>query len=224
MLRLAQHVKSLLLSDKATVGTIWFGVYRGIRTIGVPRDSVQIRLGLWERETYKYIRRAANRIQWMIDVGAGSGELSLYFALRTKAKRVIAVEPWTPDLLRKNITLNNCRSIEILQKYLGTGPDHTKLDAVSVPRDLSGFIKIDADFAELDILRSGEALLRAAKPLLLVETHSVSLERDCISFLSKLGYEVIIVTNAWWRRFIPELRPLEQNRWLWAKPRSDQLL
>jgi hypothetical protein len=221
MLRLAQRVKPLLLSDQTSVGTIWFGLYRGIKTIGVPKDSVQIRFGLWERETYKYIRQAANRIQWMIDVGAGSGELSLYFALRTGAKHIIAVEPWTPDLLRKNITFNNCRSIEIIQNYLGTGPDHTKLDAVSVPRDLSGFIKIDADFAELDILRSGEALLGAAKPLLLVETHSASLERECIGFLFKLGYEVTIITNAWWRKFIPELRPLEHNRWLWAKPRSN---
>ena len=67
-----------------------------------------------------------------------------------------------------------------------------------MPRQATGFIKIDADFAEFDILKSGEGLLREGQPLLLVETHSAALERDCSDFLANLGYEITIVPNARW--------------------------
>src|SRR5712691_4123678 len=93
-----RHVKSMLLSSQMKPGTIQLGVFRGIRTMAAPADSVQIRLGLWEQETYKYIRQAAKAARWVIDIGAGSGELSLFFSLRTQADPIIAVEPWTPDL------------------------------------------------------------------------------------------------------------------------------
>lgn len=217
--RLVRRVKAVFLSSQVTPGTIRFGVFRGIRTIEAPIDSVQIRLGLWERETHEYIRQAAKTARWVIDIGAGSGEHSLFFSLKTQADPIIAVEPWSPNLVRQNIELNHSRSIEILEKYLGTKVDQVRLDSLAVPRQATGFIKLDADFAELDILKSGEELLRESQPLLLVETHSAALERDCSDFLTSLGYEITIVPNAWWRTMVPEQRPIDHNRWLWAKPR-----
>jgi hypothetical protein len=79
---LFRRVKTVFLSDQESVGTIRFGVFRGIRIMTVPVDSVQIRLGLYERETYRYIQRAAKVARWVIDIGTGSGELSLFFSLR----------------------------------------------------------------------------------------------------------------------------------------------
>jgi hypothetical protein len=87
-----------------------------------------------------------------------------------------------------------------------------------VPRDQQGFIKLDGDFAELSILQSGEQLLSKCKPLLIVETHSATLERDCTLYLRQLGYCVKIIANAWWRSIIPEQSPVDHNRWLWAEP------
>jgi hypothetical protein len=217
--RLFRHIKTVFLSSRMTPGIIRFGVFRGIRTIAVPTESVQMRLGLYERETYKYIREAAKTARWVIDIGAGAGgEHSLFFSLRTQADPIIAVEPWSSDLLRQNIELNHSRSIEILEKYLGTKADQVRLDSLLVPRRATGFIKLDTDGAELDILKSGEGLLREARPLLLVETHSAALERDCSDFLASLGYEITIVRNAWWRAIVPEQRPGDHNRWLWGKP------
>jgi len=37
------------------------------------------------------------------------------------------------------------------------------------------------------------------------------------AILRERGYKTKIIRNAWWRLFIPELRPLEQNRWLWVQ-------
>jgi Methyltransferase FkbM domain len=216
--RLFRHVKTVFLSSQITPGIIRLGVFRGIRTMGVPAESVQIRLGLWERETYKYIRQAAKMARWMVDIGAGSGEHSLFFSSRTQAYPIIAVEPF-PDLLRQNIELNHSRNIEILETYIGTKVGQVRLDSLLVPRQATGFIKLDTDGAEFDILKSGEGLLREARPLLLVETHSAALERDCSDFLASLGYEIVIVPNAWWRTIVPEQRPGDHNRWLWAKHR-----
>lgn len=213
-----QELKSRWLSDQPKAGTIRMGLFRGVRTMAVPRDSLQIRLGLWERETHKYIKRAATAARWIIDIGAGSGELSIFFARRTDADPIIAVEPWNAGLLRDCIGLNGPVPITVLDQYLGVEENCVRLDALEVPRHLQGFIKLDADFAELSVLQSGERLLVEGKPLLLVETHSAALEKDCCGFLHQLGYRTKIITNAWWRSIIPEQRPLDHNRWLWAEP------
>jgi hypothetical protein len=101
--KIFHQVKCALLSDREKVGTIRLGVFRGVKTIASPSMSVQIRLGLWEQETYRYVRRAAHEASWVIDIGAGSGELSIFFDSRTKAEPIIAVEAWDARLLRRNI-------------------------------------------------------------------------------------------------------------------------
>lgn len=216
--RLVQQTKSLFLSNQEKVGTIRLGVFRGIKTLAIPRNSMQLRFGLWEQETYKYIRRAADEANWVIDIGAGDGELSIFFATRTKADPIIAVEPGDTRVLQQNIELNGSNRIVVLRQYLGTEADRVYLDSLEVPRDQQGFIKLDADFAELSILQSGEQLLSKCRPLLIVETHSATLERDCTLYLRQLGYSVKIIPHAWWRSIIPEQRPVDHNRWLWAEP------
>jgi hypothetical protein len=216
--KIFHQVKSVLLSDQEKVGTIWLGVFRGVKTIASPRESVQIRLGLWEQETYRYIRRAAHEASWVIDIGAGSGELSIFFDYRTKANPIIAVEAWNTRLLRQNIELNCSHRINVVEQYLGIEADRIPLNSLEVPRDQRGFIKLDADFAEFSILQSGEQLLSEGKPMLLVETHSAALEHDCCAFLRQLGYATKIIPNAWWRAIIPEQRHLDHNRWFWAEP------
>jgi hypothetical protein len=213
-----QSLKTALLSNQEKVGTIRLGVFRGLKTVAAPKDSLQIRAGLWEQETYRYIRQAADVACWVIDIGAGSGELSIFFATRTKANPIIAVEAWDTRLLRQNMKLNGANRITVLDQYLGIEENRLPLDFLEVPRDQRGFIKLDADFAELSILQSGEHLLVEAKPLLLIETHSAALERDCCRYLNGVGYNTKVVPNAWWRSFVPEQRPLDHNRWLWAKP------
>ena len=216
--KIFHQVKSVLLTDHEKVGTIRLGVFRGVKTIASPSKSVQIRLGLWEQETYRYIRRAAHEANWVIDIGAGGGELSIFFDSGTRAEPIIAVEAWDARLLRRNIELNRSRRIEVVEQYLGIETNRIPLNSLQVPRDQRGFIKLDADFAEFSILQSGERLLAESKPLLLVETHSFALERDCCAFLRRLGYSTKIIPNAWWRAIIPEQRPLDHNRWFWAEP------
>ncbi len=102
------------------MGTIRLGVFRGVKIIASLSKSLQIRLGLWEQETYRYIRRAAHEPSWVIDIGAGSGELSIFFDSRTKAEPIIAVKAWDVRLLRRNIELNRSLRIEVLEQFMGS--------------------------------------------------------------------------------------------------------
>ena len=111
------------------MGTIRLGVFRGVKVIASPSKSLQIRLGLWD------IRRAAHEASWVIDIGAGSGEASIFFDCRTKAEPIIAVEAWDVRLLRRNIELNRSHRIEVLEQYLGIETDRIPLNSLKVPRD-----------------------------------------------------------------------------------------
>ena len=82
-----------------------------------------------------------------MDIGAGSGELSIFFALKTKANPIISVEAWDTRLLLRNMELNGTNNITILDRYLGIEENRLPLDSLRVPRDQCGFIKLDADFA-----------------------------------------------------------------------------
>ena len=75
---------------------------------------------------------------------------------------------------------------------------------------------MDVDGAEAEILKGATALNRMAGVRWLIETHSKDLERECVKQLEAAGFENRIIRNAWWRVVIPELRPIEHNRWLAA--------
>ena len=207
--------KERFISKEAAEFEILCGPFKGVKVFAPLGNNQQLRFGLYERETYRYLRRAARSARWCIDVGAGFGELSLFFSLRARTSPVYAIEPWSPGILAKQIAINDARDITVIAEYLGTKVGQVRLDSLSVP-ETKGFVKIDVDGAELDVLSSGEALLRSLRPYLLIETHSQDLETHCIGFLASLGYNVSIIRNAWWRIFLSEQRTAH-NRWLWAE-------
>lgn len=200
-----------------------FGLYRGLVLELDLKDRTQLFLGLWERETYRWMRLAARRCEWMIDVGAGRGELCLFFLKHSRACPVVAVEPVASEreLMRRNLALNGCEQSDALvwiNNLIGreTGPEFTPLEKLPVDKSKRGFIKIDVDGAEMEVLRSGATLLTSAPLDVLVETHSMALEQECLGYLKGLGFHCQIIPNASWRAVIPEHRPIGHNRWLWA--------
>jgi hypothetical protein len=216
-------LKSCLLPRGPAPRTVPFGLFRGIRLRLDFASQLQIYLGLWERETYAFVRQAASKCQSSIDIGACRGEFTLLFLSQPAMRQVIAVEPCPTniDLLHDNLTLNQRHSdprLQICTHKLGSTPASDTLSLDDLDSSIAGnlFIKIDVDGAELDILHSGRKLLNHPGVSLLVETHSQELENDCLSFLKSMGYQCQIIPNAWWRSVIPEDRPIGQNRWLGA--------
>lgn len=219
---LVSKLKSGLVSDVTRPRTVPLGLYKGLRIDINLQNQSQLYVGLWERETHGAIRRALRRAAWCIDVGAGAGELAILFARSESVRKVVAIEPNPANALamRANLAHNGLPPdrIEVLEKLAGSGEgaNYVPLDALDVDRTAPGFLKIDVDGAELDVLQSGSDLLSQADVELLVETHSLQLERDCLSYLAGLGYTCRVIDNAWWRRIIPEQRPTDHNRWFAA--------
>lgn len=56
-------------------------------------------------------------------------------------------------------------------------------------------VKLDAEGGELDILRGAERLLREHHPRLIIEVHSMPLEKACQRLLENLSYKPVVVNN-----------------------------
>lgn len=216
---LGTQIKRAMLPREARLVTIPLGLYRGLRLKIDFHTQLQFYLGLSEAETNHAIRSVLNRAKWMIDIGAGHGELSILF--KRFGAEVVAVEPgsWACQIY-ENLKANNISTdeITIIETCIDDNHEngHIKLDDIKVNHSLFGFIKIDVDGDELTVLRSGTTLLINARPSLLVETHSIELERGCISFLKEIQYRCEVIENAWWRTLIPEMRPIPHNRWIFC--------
>jgi predicted RNA methylase len=224
--RVLSFIKRYVVPAGRQIRYVPFGLYRGLRLNIDLRSQMQTYLGLWELETHKDLRGLLRHVRWFIDVGAGGGELCLLFR-KAGTNIVIAAEPQSSEgeLLRENLSANGLRpsEVEIITKFIGTMPGCVRVDDIKVDPRHAGFIKIDVDGSELDVLKSGASLLNCAADLaLLVETHSKGLEDDCIAFLEGSGFQTKVIRNAWWRLVIPEQRPTTHNRWIWARKLSLQ--
>lgn len=178
-------------------------------------------LGVYEREIYPYLRKGIKRSDVLVDIGANDGYYVLAF-LKT-GKKVIACEPAEIiNELISNASLNNYsepKDYIIERRLIGSAVSAGFVSVELLIKDIGGnkFFLVDIDGGESDLLNSCGDNFDHASVTWLIETHSKELEDSCVSFLQKKNYKVTIIKNAWWRRIIPEQRPLDHNRWLYAE-------
>ena len=222
-MRALSRLKSLMVPAGRRPRRIAFGPFRGITMALSLQHQSQIYLGLFEREVHTWLERLSRGIHTAIDIGADSGEYTLFFLTRTEAEKVWAFEP-NPEslpLLKENLQLNSVGQssrLEVSTAMVGDcdGAGKTTLDSLAGSMQLPCFIKMDVDGVEAEILRGAAKLNALDGVRWLIETHSAELERQCVASLRTAGFETTIIRNAWWRAVIPELRPIEHNRWLAA--------
>lgn len=213
-------LKRSLLKPGLKLRTVQFGLLKGVKLYLDFSNQTQGYLGLYETETFDACRKMVGRAAWMVDVGAGIGEMSLYFMKVHGAHTVFAFEPIAAQRARfaDNLVANGwtAADVSLSPNFVGGGEGCTALDAIGLDLSKRGFVKIDVDGAEMDVLRSGTTLLRDGAADFIVEVHSKELEDECIALFRANGYKVDIIPNAWWRLFIPEHRVIAHNRWITA--------
>jgi Met-10+ like-protein len=222
-MRTLSRMKNLVMPSERKARRIVSGPFKGITMALSLQHQSQLYLGLFEREVHGWLARLSRGIQTGVDIGADSGEYTLFFLKRTTATRVLAFEP-NPQalpLLQENLRLNSAAErgrLEVSTALVGKsdGEGKVSLNSLAESIQLPCFIKMDVDGAEMEILMGARKLNRLGDVRWLIETHSKALERECIGELKAAGFETRIIENGWWRVLIPELRPIEHNRWLAA--------
>ena len=195
------------------------GVSSGMLTNYNPQDRTLHLLGLYEREIYPYLRRSIARAETLIDIGANDGYYGLAFVKHT-GKEVILCEPGDEkENLRKNLKLNGFvedKDYRLVDKFVSARTSATEISLNDLVKNRQKiFILIDVDGGEQDIVES-YTFSPVAKIDWLIETHSLELEQNVNNVLVRNGYKVKIIGQAWWRKFVPEKRPLAHNRWMYA--------
>jgi hypothetical protein len=207
------------------VYSIRSGIVGGIKMNLDLRYQTQIYLGLSEREIYSAISRFSRDAMTAVDIGSALGEYTLFFLQKTSARHVFAFDPdeGKRQSFYNNLLLNgfeNDRRLCFSTKHVGERDDDItiKLDSLIDSIESPCVIKVDVDGGELNVLQGAASLTKMRDVRWVVETHSKALELDCLEFFRDAGYQSQIVENAWWRRIVPEQRPVEHNRWLLAFP------
>lgn len=203
------------------------GLLKGLR-FNVDTASKSMRLlGLDEREIAAETKKFAEQARWAMDIGANDGWYATYFASLPNIQHVVACEPGDGlhDSIRSNVALNAKippGKLELIRKFVSDKNDDQNVSIDSMRSQIVAplLIKLDVDGGEMDVLRGAKQTLAEMDCLLVVETHSPELERDCIATLKELGYKTRIIDHGWYRMFVPEHRVSEHNRWFVAAKRD----
>jgi hypothetical protein len=225
---LVSNLKQFVVPRGEEPRSIKTGLFKGLNMSLDLTSQSQIYLGLFEREIYAGVRKLSAGISSAIDIGAACGEYTLYFLTRTEATRILVFEPSEEARakLLLNLKLNkfaNDSRLKIFYKFVGSTDSESScsLNSLLPLIAMPCLIKMDIDGGEVAVLEGAQMLFQLPQVRWVIETHSPQLERDCISILRRAGYDAKIIPNAWWRLFVPEQRPIEQNRWLFATKRTD---
>lgn len=225
----ASAIKRLFVPPGRKPRRIKGGPFRGISMELDLTCDAQLYAGLFEREIARWLNTLSAGIHGAIDVGAGKGEYTLYFLSKTTAGKIVAFEPdeASRECLSGNLRLNGFDGtdrLHVSESFVGCGPDEFDLGRLVDAAMLPCLVKVDVDGKETDVIRGASGLLDCPDTRWIVETHSPTLEHECIELLEGAGFGVTIVPQARWRRLIPELRPSSHNRWLVATRSQDALL
>lgn len=215
-------IKRLILGEGRKGRRVPFGLYRGLVLSLDPAVDSSFYFGLYERETFAWLRGAIRQAHSFVDVGTGCGELVVWALAHAHIQRVLAYDPaphrW--DIFRDNLRLNGCnldpRLLACEDWFLGTNRAEEDVKQLcELPEPI--LFKIDVDGGEETILRTLSTTVGHKRCLFLIETHSRELDVACGNVLVDVGYSTNQIPQAWWRRFYPENRPLEFNQWLTAE-------
>jgi FkbM family methyltransferase len=177
-------------------------------------------LGWYESETQRVFTSTVRRGDTVFDIGANVGFFTLLASILTGENgRVVAFEPLPRNIgyLKRNLAMNRVVNTTIMevavsdrpgQAFLqvGANPSEGSLAEQGQPVDvialddlaengllpLPDVMKIDVEGAESRVLHGALALLRKARPTLILSTHGYLQHDSCWKLLEGLGYQVTL--------------------------------
>lgn len=202
--RLLSALKNAVVPHGSRPYKILGGINRGATmSLDLRHDSQRL-VGLYEQEICGFIQRFASGSHTAVDIGAANGYYTLYFLLKSPARKVLAFEPDDSERarLRSNIELNpkvDGKMLEIYPEFLGRendGANIRTLDSIVGSIVTPCIIKMDVDGPEVAILSGAPDVIAMPDVHWVIETHSKDLEKGCIAILTKAGYRATVIPNA----------------------------
>lgn len=215
----------LQLLPKGMVVPIMQGKLRGMKWI-VGSSVHGCWLGSYEYEKRRLFEKIIKPDNIVFDIGAHVGFYTILAAVLVgPAGKVIAFEPAPRNLffLREHLRLNHITNARVIEAAVwdrdglttfmegaSSSVGHISEQGNLLVKTLSldylirekenppHFIKIDAEGAELAVLRGAAALLENNSPTLFLSTHGRELHTDCCHLLLSLGYGLRPVTGSNW--------------------------
>jgi precorrin-6B methylase 2 len=223
---LQSFIKFLLFGRRERFFRVKSGPAKGLNFLIDPGNNSQRIFGLAEREIFKPLRRLAISSRTFIDIGASDGFYPITVASINQNAEIIGCEPRAEmkqrfeDNLRHN-DIHLPSRVEWINDFVGS--ERVPLGKLLEKSSAPVLVKIDVDGAEEEVLLSGKEELRNRDCAVILEIHSLDLEKRCAALLSELGFSTTVINQRWWRMLIPEQRPIPHNRWLIAEKRGRKI-
>lgn len=216
--RVVHSLKKLVLGDSVRWHRVRRGPARGLKFLMHGPAKTQRILGLDEAEILSTVADLGRKCSVFIDIGSSDGYYSVLIGSLNSRCRLIPCDAMDEhkSIALGNLEANGIDSARVSYVHGMVGSGGRRLDDLAGPADGLVFVKIDVDGGEIDVLQSGEGVLARRDMVFVIETHSAELETGCAEFLTRHGYDVRIVPNAWWRVVLPDQRPSAHCRWLIA--------
>ncbi len=178
-------------------------------------------LSLYEFELNSHFKALVKPNYRCFDVGGKGGYSALMLATLSKGAQVVTFEcedEAITDLLE--VIAKNKWKIDLVKAYVSDKVDdeNKTIDWAAQKYFTPDFIKLDIEGAEVMALKGAHQVLSQRKPHIIIETHGLELENECIRILKSYGYDPKIVDQS---KILPEKRlTFAHNRWLVAEGRA----
>ena len=220
---IARRVKNQLVPTGPALRRLYFGMGSGLNIVLDLQHWMLLYLGLYEIELNRHIRALCRPGDRCFDVGGENGYDALVLAKLSGADvmtfecdpllcaaigRSVGANPALEDLISVRCA--------VVDAVTDPGQGTIALDDVAYGDGafVPDLIKIDIEGAEVAALNGSRRILAERRPSLIIEVHSLELERTCGQLLCDAGYRPRIVNP---RRWLTDNRPVEHNRWLIAE-------
>ncbi len=218
-----QRAKNRVVPTGPRMRRLPLGIGRGLRLELDLQHWARLYLGLYEVELNRHLRALCRPGYRSFDVGGQNGYDAMVIARLTGAQVLsFECESELADAMRRSVVANPDLKdlVHVHDGYVTHRSYKTEsliaLDDVAFGEDgfMPDFIKMDIEGAELEALKGAQHILCRRHPNMLIEVHSWDLEMECGKLLADVGYTPSVVNP---RKWVPDNRPTEHNRWLIAK-------